>query len=314
MGKWAIAFCGQGAQRIGMGLEFFEVYPTAREFLERAQDALKLNLLKLIKDGPEEELKLTTNQQPAVFAITAAIYEVMREGGFPAPNFGLGHSLGEYTALYAARALAFEDAVLLVRDRAKFMDEAVPAGEGKMCAIIGLDRDAVAEVCEQASTDDEKVWPANFNGGGQIVISGHAPAAERAADIAKQRRARAIMLKVSGPFHTPLMQEAADRLKDRLADVGFGNMEFPVISNVDAQPNSDGQRAKELLVKQMTNPVLWEDSVKRLVAEEVEAFVEVCPAKMLGPLVERITKDMKVYSITTPKELEDTWDRLHPIL
>jgi len=299
---------------LGMGAEFFSEYLIAREILERAEEALKLNLSKLMKDGPEDELRLTRNQQPAVFTATSAIYEVMRDGGFPLPTYGLGHSLGEYTALYAANAVGFEDAVALVRDRATYMEEAVPAGAGGMCAVLGLEREDVRKICDEASTDDEKVWPANLNGGGQIVISGHTQAVERAAELAKQRRARAITLRVSGPFHTPLMQSAAGKLKDRLETVEFARPEFPIVTNVEARPNDDPIRAKELLVEQMTTPVLWEDSVGFLASEHVEIFVEVCPAKVLSSLVERITKEIKVLSITTPKELEDAWDSLHPLL
>ncbi|HDH96639.1 MAG TPA: [acyl-carrier-protein] S-malonyltransferase [Proteobacteria bacterium] len=297
-----------------MGADFLKEYAVAREVMERAEEALKLNLSRLMRDGPEDELKLTRNQRPAVFAITSAIYEVMTDGGFPLPTYGLGHSLGEYTALYAAGAMEFEDAIRLVRDRARYMEEAVPAGTGGMCAVLGLDHDEVRRICDEASTDEKKVWPANFNGGGQIVISGHVPAVKKAAELAKQRGARAIMLKVSGPFHTPLMQPAADRLKDRLDGMEFRRIEFPVVANVEARPNSDPAKAKELLVRQMTSPVLWEDSIKFLIGENVEVFIEVCPARVLGPLVERIAKEMKVYSITTPRELEETWDRLHPLL
>lgn len=311
MVKWAIAFCGQGAQRLKMGVEFFQQYERAREMMERAEEALKLNLSKLINHGPEDELRLTRNQQPAVFVVNCAIYEVMRAGGFLLPDFGLGHSLGEYCANYAARAVDFEECVRLVRDRAQLMEDAVPAGIGGMCAIIGLSRDEVKSVCDEASTNEYKVWPANFNGAGQIVVSGHAQAVERAAAVAKERGARAIMLKVSGPFHTPLMQPAAGKFEDRVKAVNFEPPAFGVISNVNAQPNSDSLKIPELLVKQLTSPVLWEDSIKFLGSEHVEVLIEVCPAKILGPLAERTTKAMKVFSISTPKEMEDTWDKIH---
>jgi len=294
-----------------MGVEFFQQYERARELLERAQEALKLNLSKLITSGPEEQLRLTRNQQPSVFVVNCAIYEVMRAGGFPLPDFGLGHSLGEYCAIYAARAVDFEECVKLVRDRAQFMEEAVPAGVGGMCAVIGLGRDDVKSVCDEASTDEYKVWPANFNGAGQIVVSGHVQAVERAAAIAKERGARAVMLKVSGPFHTPLMQPAAEKFEDRVKTFSFEPPAFGVISNVDAQPNRDSLKIPELLVKQLTNPVMWEDSIKFLEGEQVEVLIEVCPAKILGPLAERTTKAIKIFSVSTPKEVEDTWDRMH---
>lgn len=294
-----------------MGAEFFEVYPVAREVLERCEEALKLNLSKLINFGPEEELLITYNQQPAVFAVNCAIYEVMRSGGFFLPSFGLGHSLGEYCAIYAARSIELEQAIKLVRDRAIFMNDAVPAGIGGMCAIIGLDREEVKKLCEKASSEEHKVWPANFNGAGQTVISGHIKAVERAAQLSKERGARAIMLKVSGPFHTPLMQPAAERFKERIKDVKFEPPSFDIISNVDAQPNRDSLKIPDLLIKQLTSPVLWEDSIQFLESRSIEVLIEVCPAKVLGPLAERMTKNMKIFSISTPKEMENTWDKLH---
>lgn len=294
-----------------MGAEFFREYSCAREVLERGEDSLKLNLSKLIGDGPEDELRLTHNQQPSVFLVNCAIYEAMRAGGFSLPNFGLGHSLGEYCAIYAARAIELEQATKLVRDRATFMDDAVPAGVGGMCAVIGLDKDGIKRLCDDASSEEHKIWPANFNGAGQIVVSGHVQAVERAAKLAKERGARAIVLKVSGPFHTPLMQPAAEKFGERVKEVEFEPPSFDVVSNVDARPNRDSLKIPELLVKQLTSPVMWEDSIKFLEGENVEVLIEVCPAKILGPLVERMTKDVKIFSISTPKEMEDAWDGIH---
>src|SRR5271166_4089446 len=291
-------FPGQGSQSVGMGKDILEASPAARAVFERADAALGEPLSRLILEGPEETLTLTANAQPAIvttsIAVLAAIHERLPD--LPAPAFAAGHSLGEYSALVAAGALTLEDAVRLVRARGQAMQEAVPAGTGAMAAIMGLDPEKVEALCKQAA-DGEVVSPANFNAPGQIVVAGHAAAVSRVAERVTSEKGRAIPLKVSAPFHCILMAPAARVVERELARIEMGAPAFPIVANFDAQPNRDGYRAKELLVKQVDGAVLWEASVRLMAQQGVTRALEIGPGKVLANLVKRIAKDLKVLSV-----------------
>ena len=299
----AFVFPGQGSQHAGMGKELAADFPLARQVFEEADDALGFSLSRLCFEGPEDDLKLTTNTQPAILTTSiAALRVVVAETGL-APAYVAGHSLGEYSALVAAGAVAFADAVRTVRARGAFMQEAVPVGVGAMAAIIGLDNSAVEAICRDAA-QGEVVSPANFNGGGQLVIAGHAGAVERAIGLAKERGAkRALPLPVSAPFHCALMVPAGERLADVLAGVEVLPLSVPVVTNVEASPNSDAERVKDLLVTQVSSPVRWEESVGTMVDLGVDRFIELGPGKVLGGLIKRIAKGAAVQNLENPSGL-----------
>lgn len=291
MTKYAFIFPGQGSQHAGMGRELAENFKSAALAFEEADDALGFSLSKLCFDGPEEELKLTANTQPAILAASVAALRALKDESPLTPAFVAGHSLGEYSALVASGALDFADALRTVRARGSFMQDAVPVGVGAMAAILGVEPELLAEICAEAA-QGEVVSPANFNSPGQIVIAGHTGAVNRAIEIAKGRGFRkAMLLPVSAPFHCALMQPAADRLAGTLEAVQVNPMVTPVVSNVEATPNGDAARVKPLLVTQVCSPVLWDASVKRMVADGVTRFVEIGPGKVLAGLVKRIEKE-----------------------
>ncbi len=297
MAKRALIFPGQGSQYAGMGKELAENFAVARDTFAEADDALGFSLSKLCFGGPEEELKLTTNTQPAILTASIATLRVVQAETGLSGDYLAGHSLGEYSALVAAGAMAFGDAVRTVRARGAFMQEAVPVGVGAMAAMLSIEPAVLAEICAEAA-QGEVVSPANFNSPGQIVIAGHATAVNRAIEIAKGRGYRkAMLLPVSAPFHSPLMVPAGDRLAGVLAGVDVADMAAPVISNVEAKPNSDKGRIKELLVRQVSAPVLWDASVQEMVALGVTSVVEIGPGKVLSGLVKRITKDIATTNV-----------------
>ena len=292
MAKRALIFPGQGSQYAGMGKELAENFAVARETFAEADEALGFSLSRLCFEGPEEELKLTTNTQPAILTASIATLRAIQVETGLSGDYLAGHSLGEYSALVAAGAMAFADAVRTVRARGAFMQEAVPVGVGAMAAMLSIEPDVLAEICAEAA-QGEVVSPANFNSPGQIVIAGHASAVNRAIEIAKGRGYRkAMLLPVSAPFHSPLMVPAGDRLAGVLAGVSLSDMAVPVISNVEAKPNSDKGRIKELLVRQVSAPVLWDASVQEMAALGVTSAVEIGPGKVLSGLVKRIAKDV----------------------
>lgn len=307
MSKTAFIFPGQGSQYAGMGKELAENFKIARETFAEADDALGFHLSRLCFEGPEADLKLTANTQPAILTASVAALRVVRSETSLAAAYLAGHSLGEYSALVAAGAITLADAVRTVRARGSFMQEAVPVGTGAMAAILGVETDVLAEICAEAA-QGEVVAPANFNSPGQIVIAGHAGAVNRAIEIAKAKGYRkAMLLPVSAPFHCSLMAPAAERLSQTLADVAIAPLELPVVTNVEAEPNNEQGRVKELLMKQVCAPVRWDESVQRMVAMGVESFVEIGPGKVLSGLVKRIAKGAEtrnVEDLATLKGLE----------
>jgi len=302
MSKLALVFPGQGSQQVGMGKAIAEERPEARQVFEEADGALGFPLSRLCFEGPEEELKLTENTQPAILTTSVALYRALASQGVE-PDFVAGHSLGEYSALVASGALRLDDAVVLVRNRGRYMQEAVPVGEGAMAAILGLGLAEVQEICSQAS-DGEVVEPANLNAPGQTVVAGHAAAVQRASAAAKERGAkRVIPLSVSAPFHCRLMRPAQHRLERDLANVTVSDLRVPLVSNVDAAWVRTGAEAADALVRQVASPVRWEESVRRLVDEGVDQFVEVGPGKVLSGLVRKIAENVRVASIEDPNGL-----------
>ncbi len=298
-------FPGQGAQKVGMGRDLYETSKKAREVFERADEALGFPISKLCFDGPEDELTLTKNTQPAIVTTSVAVLEALRERmpELPPPAFVAGHSLGEYSALVAAGALSIEDAVRIVHLRGSAMQEAVPAGKGGMAAIMGGDAEAVEALCRDAA-EGEPLSPANFNAPGQIVIAGAAEAVARAQTLAKERSLKAIPLKVSAPFHCALMRPAAEKVRAALADIEISEPTIPIIANVTAQPNQSAEGVSDLLVRQVDSAVLWDRSVQRMAVEGVTKALEIGPGKVLAGLVKRIDKNIAVSSVGTVSDLE----------
>jgi [acyl-carrier-protein] S-malonyltransferase len=287
-----------------MGKQLYESSPAARQVWERADQALGFSIKNLCFEGPEAELTLTMHAQPAIvtcsIAALAAVKEALPDLALPA--CAAGHSLGEYSALVAAGALGFEDAVRLVHLRGRAMQEAVPAGLGGMAAILGGDTAAVEALCRDAA-QGEVVSPANFNTPGQIVISGHKSAVERAAALAGERKLKASILNVSAPFHCSLMAPAAQRMKAALAEVKIGALSFPVVANVEARPNADAGRVAELLVRQVDSPVLWDQTVVAMAESGVTRALEIGPGKILANMAKRIDKRVSVLSAGDPESV-----------
>lgn len=289
----AFLFPGQGSQAVGMGKDLAAQFRVAQEAFREADDVLGFALSKLCFEGPLDELTLTANTQPALLATSSAIARVLTTELGLHPSWVAGHSLGEFSALVAAGALAFADAVRVVRERGTAMQEAVPAGVGSMAAVLGLDAVEVEALCREAA-GTQVVSPANLNGGGQIVIAGHREAVERATILAKDRGAKRVLpLAVSAPFHCALMEPAARRLQNVLADITVSPPRIPVITNVEARANTDAGRIKELLVRQVVSPVRWQESVEELARLGCTAAVEAGPGKTLSALVKRIAASIR---------------------
>ncbi|XXZ16530.1 ACP S-malonyltransferase [Sorangium sp. So ce315] len=297
--KIAWLFPGQGAQEVGMGKALAEVSPAARGAFERADAALGEPISRLCFEGPMEELTKTSNTQPAIVATSCAVAAALIEHlpNLEPPLYAAGHSLGEYSALVAAGALEIEEAVRLCRIRGSAMQEAVPAGEGAMAALVGLEQDVVLAICAEAA-QGQVVSPANYNGPGQIVIAGHSGAVARAGELAVARGGKSIPLKVSAPFHCALMRPAAERLRPELERTQLRPLAFPVIANVDAAPNADPERARSLLLQQVDGTVQWKRTIERMADDGVTHALEIGPGKVLAGLVKRITKQIKVLNVS----------------
>jgi len=303
--KFGMVFPGQGAQSVGM-LAGYGDAAEVREVLATASEVLKQDVAKLIAEGPAEELNRTINTQPVMLTAGYAAYRLWRGLGGPEPVVVAGHSLGEYTALVAAGALAFEDALPLVRLRAQAMQEAVPQGEGAMAAILGLDEDAVRLACAE-SAQGQVVEAVNFNAPGQVVIAGHSGAVERAIAAAKAKGAkRAVSLPVSAPFHSSLLAPAAARLKERLASVEVRAPRIPVVNNVDAAVYGEPDRIKDALVRQADHPVRWVECVRAIAGQGVTHVAECGPGKILAPLVRRIADGAQGYALVDRESMEQT--------
>jgi [acyl-carrier-protein] S-malonyltransferase len=302
--KVAFLFPGQGAQKVGMGRELFESSTAARTVFEKADASLDEPLSRLIFEGPAEELTLTANTQPSILTVSLAALGAFREKSDITPAFVAGHSLGEFSALVAAGAMTFEDAVRTTRARGTFMQEAVPAGKGAMAAILGnLSPERITEICREAS-DGESAAPANFNCPGQIVISGHKNAVERASSALGEEGAKVIPLAVSAPFHSSLMEPAAAQLDGVLNEIDFSELSVPVVTNVEAKPNSDAGRIHELLVRQVTAPVLWTDSIRLMLEEGIQTFIEFGPGNVLAGLLRKIDREANAVSVNSPSGVD----------
>jgi [acyl-carrier-protein] S-malonyltransferase len=306
----AFLFPGQGAQKVGMGRALAEAYPICRDTFAEADAALGEPLSRIIFDGPEDRLTLTENTQPAILAVSTAAARLLASRGL-VPAFVAGHSLGEYSANVAAGTFAFADALRLVRRRGQYMQEAVPAGQGAMAAILGLDADKVAQACAEAA-DGEVVSAANMNGAGQVVIAGARDAVARAGERAKALGAkRVIALAVSAPFHCALMKPAQDRLAPELRALQAQTPRLPIVANVDAEPKRDAPAAIEALVQQVSSPVRWEAVVRRLASEGVTTYVEVGPGTVLSGLVRKIDREATVVNFGSPDDLAAVESLIH---
>jgi [acyl-carrier-protein] S-malonyltransferase len=297
MSKVALVFPGQGSQYVGMGKDLADKFRFAEKFFDEANDALGFDLSKICIEGPEEDLKKTEITQPAILTVSAMCLESIISFGKMNAVAAAGHSLGEYTALYAAGSMSFREAVKLVHLRGKFMQSAVPLGEGTMVAILGLDHNIVKEICVKASAKGI-VEAANINSPGQIIISGKVAGVAEAGRLCKEAGAkRVIELQVSAPFHSSLMKPAADMLAEVLSNLNFKDPSMPVVSNVTADYVTSGSAVKDLLIKQMTSPVLWEDSIRKMVADGFDAFIEVGPGKVLAGLIKKIEPKATIYNV-----------------
>jgi [acyl-carrier-protein] S-malonyltransferase len=328
MTKPAFLFPGQGSQSVGMGRDLYDNHPAARAIFDEADAALGFPLSKLIFEGPEDQLKLTEHTQPAILTVSVAAARILAEKGIT-PAFAAGHSLGEYSAHVAAGTLTFADAVRTVRSRGRYMQQAVPAGEGAMAAILGLSADLINDICAQVSDDltplpnspDAKsfspnsavVSPANLNSPDQTVISGAAAAVEKAADLCKQAGAkRTVMLQVSAPFHCALMQPAQDALTKDLESIVFHDPKFPVAANVDARLITRAADARECLIRQVTGSVRWVECIQLLIAHGATHFIEVGPGKVLSGLMRQIDRNQKSLHVEDSASLEKTLAALTP--
>ena len=309
MGKVAFVFPGQASQYSGMGKELAEKYPVARAVFDEADQALGFSVSKLCFEGTEDDLKLTANTQPAILTVSVAAGRVLAEKGI-APDFVAGHSLGEYSALVAAGSVKFADAVKLVHRRGTYMQEAVPAGQGAMAAIMGLSPAVVQDACKRAA-EGEICSPANLNSPEQTVISGHAGAVKRAVEIASQLGAkRSMVLPVSAPFHSALMIPAQEKLEKDLNAAKFEDLQVPLVTNVDADSIRQGEEARSALIRQVTMPVRWEESMRMLLDEGVNTFVEVGPGRVLTGLMRQIERSVATLNVEDEKSLQATVEKI----
>ena len=310
MSKVAFIFPGQGSQFVGMGRDLFDNFPAARAVFEQADDTLGFKLSEMCFSETEEDLALTANTQPAILTASVAAFRALESEGIKPPEFAAGHSLGEYSALVSAGVLRFDEAVLTVRSRGRYMQEAVPVGVGAMAAILGSDIGTIAASCEEAA-QGEICSPANINSRSQVVIAGNSDAVDRACEILKTKGAkRAIKLNVSAPFHCALMMPAQERLAADLAKLSYGSYRFQVVHNVDAEPRFESSSAMDALTRQVSSPVLWLQSIENLISHGVNTFVEIGPGKVLSGLVKQIDRDVRTFNVSDSESLRNTLDTI----
>lgn len=304
----AFVFPGQGSQYTGMGEDFCKQFPVAGEIFDEASDRLHLDMRDLCFNSDPEVLSMTANAQPAILTTSIAILRVLEDQHDIRPDYVAGHSLGEYTALVASGCMSFSDAVYTVRKRGEFMQDAVPVGVGTMAAIIGLDKQVIEDICSSVSAEDNIVSPANFNSSAQTVISGHKKAVESASEKAKEAGAkRVVPLNVSAPFHCDLMSGAAQNLKEVLEEISFSQLQVPLVTNVNAEANSDSSKVMDLLVEQMVKPVRWMESVQYMFDNNANKFIEIGPGNVLTGLIRRTVKGVELANLEKVEHLNDIY-------
>jgi [acyl-carrier-protein] S-malonyltransferase len=300
----AYIFPGQGSQYSGMGKDLSDNFPEAARLFEELNEALQYSVSQLCFAGSPEDLQLTENTQPAIFSVSAAALRAMEAQGFPRPDFVAGHSLGEYSALFAAQSLTAADAARTVRSRGRYMQEAVPVGTGAMAAVIGAGLLEIEKACEDAE-QGQICAPANINSAGQVVIAGNTEAVDRASELLRNGGAKRVLkLNVSAPFHSALMMPAQERLASDLAGIGFGDLAVPLVTNVDAAIIRTGANARDALVRQVSSPVRWLESMELLIREGVDTFVEIGPGKVLSGLMRQISREVKCFNVEDAASLQ----------